>query len=804
MANETIITNINQGNPIYADADPVTFTIGLQVKNASYTHTIHFYLNATQAFNFGNIGSFPVGYTTYRITLTSEQRTTLLNYFTNVASYRATIYVETYTVGLEPLVGQSYMEMERGCRLSSEARPTLGDFTYADTNASSVALTGNNQELIQGVSSVTFSNLSSSAKLGGTISGYEAVVGSGTYAKSIGNASATTGVYGTYEPKLDPLPSTDSVSVVVKDTRGLQTWKTVEATVYAYQDPSLTEYSIKRAPLDRSKINIYLKGVYSPILTNTITLKFRYKEVGGSFGSYVTVTPTISNDTFTYSASNYGSFDVNTNYEFEVVVSDSLRSNAVSIIVPTRDILVSFRDKAIGIGKEPSSTNVVDISHAYSLHANGQNNTAGTMPYSFSTNGGQTFSTQADYPGYARIARITFTSIPSEWVYRSLRFKLQSTRWEDINLYAQIAAGDDGNGNLLAYIYLWYAMEEGQDTGNPTSTISMFAVQVSDGVYDFYSLLLNTNDKITVFTYADEALLSYIDISYEDGFTTSLPSSGVVFMAEQGAQIYPFLSVGKGNRFTYMPYSAVFNNPTATYLQIARIEITGTWADEVIEFEVFRRQDRVPHRLYLRFGAANNTTPGILSFYYDTAYSANTAFEAWAYTIGSYAYVYVSRAFSSDSVTVVANVPPYMQDRIKLTFPSGTAASISSGAVVAAAAPLDCWAKGETYSATRSLLSGVITSSSKQLKFGWQSPKNMDNISTITVTAMQGTLRGNQGYIDNDSSIRDLTTLGTLTCYKRSSWDVEITLDVTTAFTNVTNNTPINFYANTSFVLTFT
>lgn len=110
---------------------------------------------------------------------------------------------------------------------------------------------------------------------------------------------------------------------------------------------------------------------------------------------------------------------------------------------------------------------------------------------------------------------------------------------------------------------------------------------------------------------------------------------------------------------------------------------------------------------------------------------------------------------------------------------------------------------GDTYSGTYMVINGLITSSSKGLRFGLSVPKMLDNITTVTVTSMTGTLRSVLGYIDSDSSIRDVTSLGTVTTTIRNSNYITIAVDASTAFTNVTNNTPIVYYSNSSFTLTF-
>ena len=110
---------------------------------------------------------------------------------------------------------------------------------------------------------------------------------------------------------------------------------------------------------------------------------------------------------------------------------------------------------------------------------------------------------------------------------------------------------------------------------------------------------------------------------------------------------------------------------------------------------------------------------------------------------------------------------------------------------------------GDTFSCRYIILSGFVTSGTAGLRFNVVVPKLLDNITSVTITSMTGSMRGPNGYIDSDSSNRDWTSIATASAYIRSSNIVGLEIDGSSAWGNVTNNTPVVFYANTSFVLTF-
>lgn len=95
-------------------------------------------------------------------------------------------------------------------------------------------------------------------------------------------------------------------------------------------------------------------------------------------------------------------------------------------------------------------------------------------------------------------------------------------------------------------------------------------------------------------------------------------------------------------------------------------------------------------------------------------------------------------------------------------------------------------------------LNGFITSSTTSVSFSFYTPKSLANISTITVTAFKGTLRGGSGYLDGQTSAYDwlADTSYTLTATKMSDNMIRIVCTKTSAYTNVTNNTPVSYYGS--------
>lgn len=95
-------------------------------------------------------------------------------------------------------------------------------------------------------------------------------------------------------------------------------------------------------------------------------------------------------------------------------------------------------------------------------------------------------------------------------------------------------------------------------------------------------------------------------------------------------------------------------------------------------------------------------------------------------------------------------------------------------------------------------LNGFITSSTTSASFSFYTPKSLANISSVTVTAFKGTLRGISGYLDSKTSAYDwfADSAYTVTATKISDNMLRIVCTKSSAFTNVTNNTPVSYYGS--------
>ena len=236
----------------------------------------------------------------------------------------------------------------------TNSNPTFSNFTYKDTNATTVALTGNNQILVKGYSNVsaTISTTNKAvAKNSATMK---------TYKLAIGNKSTNTKAYSsTADVTLDTINSINSGTIIVyaTDSRGNSTSATKNATYKNYADLVIKSFTATRNNNGVGQaVTLKFSGTYWANsfgkVTNAITsVKYFYKVSSASSWQTgaTTLTYSTSGGTFSGSISVQGDlgangFDVSKSFNIRLQVTDKL-------VTKTYDITLGSGTPAIAIYK---------------------------------------------------------------------------------------------------------------------------------------------------------------------------------------------------------------------------------------------------------------------------------------------------------------------------------------------------------------------------------------------------------------------------------------------------------------------
>lgn len=244
----------------------------------------------------------------------------------------------------------------------TNANPTFSNFTYADSNTTTTALTGNNQNLILGYSNlkttISTSNKATANK-GATMIKYRTEIGGLSnevaYSSSASVAMNINGV--------------KASGIVVKaiDSRGNITSVSKAATIISYAEIVIQNMSIIRQNGIGTTADIKGNGTFTYVnfgkKTNAIqSIKYRLKPKNGSYGSWTDITSkfVLGNGTFANNTTSntLTGFAIGTEYIAEIMVTDLLNSVTREVPITSGDSVLCLNrtKKIMGVGKIPDRT----------------------------------------------------------------------------------------------------------------------------------------------------------------------------------------------------------------------------------------------------------------------------------------------------------------------------------------------------------------------------------------------------------------------------------------------------------------
>lgn len=247
--------------------------------------------------------------TSYTFNLTTTERNALRAAAANSNTIKVRFYIKT-------VIGSNtyYHNMEKTLTISNGSIPTLAP-TAKDTNTATIALTGDSNKFVRYMS-VASCTTGAAAVNGATIKSQYIKNGS----QKVAAASATfsnieSGVF----------------EFNVVDSRNNSVTQTLNKTIVNYVIPTV---ALKiAAPNATGELNFQIFGSYFSgsfgSTSNTITLQYRYKADGGSYGSWTSATPTISGTSYTADV-KITSLNYQTNYIFQARIIDKLNTKTSS------------------------------------------------------------------------------------------------------------------------------------------------------------------------------------------------------------------------------------------------------------------------------------------------------------------------------------------------------------------------------------------------------------------------------------------------------------------------------------------
>lgn len=244
----------------------------------------------------------------------------------------------------------------------TNSNPTFSNFTYKDTNATTVALTGNNQILVKGYSNVsaTISTANKAvAKNSATMKTYKLVCGS--------KSTNTKAYSSTADVTLDTINSINSGTLIAyaTDSRGNSKSVTKNATYKQYSDLVIKSFTATRSNNGVGQaVTLKFSGTYWANsfgkVTNAITsVKYFYKVSSASSWQTgaTTLTYTASNGNFSGSLSVQGDlgangFDVSKSFNIRLQVTDKLVTKTYDITLGSGTPAIAIYKNKVAIGQK--------------------------------------------------------------------------------------------------------------------------------------------------------------------------------------------------------------------------------------------------------------------------------------------------------------------------------------------------------------------------------------------------------------------------------------------------------------------
>lgn len=346
-------------------------TININRASSSFKHTITYSFSGLTGTIASKTSETSIGWTI---------PTSFYEKVPNAKSGKVTINCDTYSgstkVGSSSTTANVFV-------INSE--PDV-EATIKDVNSATVALTGDSNKFVKYMSNAKV-EITATAKNSATIKSKKVICG---------NKSGTS--------TSNTLNGVESGTFVISctDSRGFTASKTITKTLVNYVKLAFIDISLTRPSTTSNTVNAVIKGNFFNDsfgeVNNTLSMKYRYRRSESSWGSYYTVTPIKSGNTFSYSASLGNSYNFNYEYEFEFVIEDKLMEVSQNIIVTQgvpiidvgkNDVVINGElyigdlnvEKAIEVNNVTSSADLDDYTEtgiwSFNSTINGPNDTDG-------------------------------------------------------------------------------------------------------------------------------------------------------------------------------------------------------------------------------------------------------------------------------------------------------------------------------------------------------------------------------------------------------------------------------------------
>ena len=316
----------DEGNPIITYSNPAGHNLGI-LRAGIFKDD-----NATPLADYRDIDK---GASSYTFQLTEAERQQIRNYASDTNSLPVRFFLWSNIAG-----NAARPHIQRTVSIIN-ADPTFNNFTYADTNATTKAITGNDRYIIQGKSTLRAIITTADKavpKKSATIQQYIGMVDGQTKAANYSSNGVVNIDFGTINSNTDV-----SLSVTAQDSRGNRTSVNKAVQVIPYNAPTVIARGERRNNFDK-ETKIHIEGLVSLLrignsnknsVNSSNGVQYRYREQGNSdwIKGWTGLTSTMGANGVIGVTDFWLNLNNIKSYEFEVQITDKLSTTKVNFIV---------------------------------------------------------------------------------------------------------------------------------------------------------------------------------------------------------------------------------------------------------------------------------------------------------------------------------------------------------------------------------------------------------------------------------------------------------------------------------------
>lgn len=351
---------VNSVTALTADAATVKVVLNVTVYESNYTNTLVIKNGSTEYLTISGL-SWTKGTADRTVTLTSAQRSTLLTAMASIKSFTGTFAVSSYYNSTQ--IGSTSSKTATVTTTAANSGPTLSGFTYADSYATTTAITENDQLFIQGYSKLTVTLGTATPKNQATIANYTATCNGVSVSNTTGEALTVGAV---------SKSGTVAVVLTITDSRGYTASVTQNITVLAYAKPKVNTLTLRRTNDIEAEMQLVFNGSISAITVDSVQknsllyVRYRYKATSAtSYSSYVSILSAVtqSGTSFSYSNLELRSLAADQSWDVHIQIRDQLNSLSsldLYYVIPQGTPLVALRKQKVGINT-PAPEAALDV-----------------------------------------------------------------------------------------------------------------------------------------------------------------------------------------------------------------------------------------------------------------------------------------------------------------------------------------------------------------------------------------------------------------------------------------------------------